>query len=544
MTIGLYPDAVPQPYLIPPAAFASEEEFPRFANIAPQLKVNTFNLFGSVVVDDFGNDGYLDIITSSWDPSEQIRFFHNDQNGAFSDRTMSAGLRGLGGAENLIQADYNNDGSMDLFALRGAWLGPFGKQPNSLLRNNGDGTFTDVTFDAGLGQVHHPTQTAAWADYDNDGDLDLYVGNEHSPATPNHPAPGQLFQNNGDGTFTDRAKEAGVENMRYAKGVGWGDYDGDRFPDLYISNMEGPNRLYRNNGDGTFTDVAPKLGVEGPSNSFFIWFWDFDNDGVLDLYVPSYKGHPSAMAGVAASYLGQPFEEEPPRLYRGEGNSRFRDVAEQCNLKLLTISMGVNFGDLDNDGYLDFYLGTGFPAFEALMPNVMYRNVGGKKFHNVTWAGGFGQLQKGHGVAFADLDNDGDQDIFAQTGGAFLGDKFYDALYENPGFGHHWITVQLVGVRSNRCALGARIRVDVTENGKDRTIYKHVNSGGSFGANPMRQTIGLGRASAIRRLEIFWPTTNSIQSFYDVGMNQFVKITESDDQLTSLQLKQLKFESR
>ena len=484
MTIGLYPDAVPQPYLIPPAAFASEEEFPRFANIAPQLKVNTFNLFGSVVVDDFGNDGYLDIITSSWDPSEQIRFFHNDQNGAFSDRTMSAGLRGLGGAENLIQADYNNDGSMDLFALRGAWLGPFGKQPNSLLRNNGDGT------------------------------------------------------------FTDRAKEAGVENMRYAKGVGWGDYDGDRFPDLYISNMEGPNRLYRNNGDGTFTDVAPKLGVEGPSNSFFIWFWDFDNDGVLDLYVPSYKGHPSAMAGVAASYLGQPFEEEPPRLYRGEGNSRFRDVAEQCNLKLLTISMGVNFGDLDNDGYLDFYLGTGFPAFEALMPNVMYRNVGGKKFHNVTWAGGFGQLQKGHGVAFADLDNDGDQDIFAQTGGAFLGDKFYDALYENPGFGHHWITVQLVGVRSNRCALGARIRVDVTENGKDRTIYKHVNSGGSFGANPMRQTIGLGRASAIRRLEIFWPTTNSIQSFYDVGMNQFVKITESDDQLTSLQLKQLKFESR
>ena len=160
--------------------------------------------------------------------------------------------------------------------------------------------------------------------------------------------------------------------------------------------------------------------------------------------------------------------------------------------------MAGNFGDLDNDGYLDFYLGTGYPDYEALMPNVMYRNRRGTGFADVTSAGGFGHLQKGHGIAFADLDNDGDQDVFEQMGGFLPGDKYFNVAFENPGFGNHWIGVELVGVRSNRSAIGARIRAEVVENGRRRSIYKHVNSGGSFGANPLRQTIGLGEASTHR----------------------------------------------
>ena len=539
MTIGGYPDDVPEEYLIPTEVFSSEEEFPRFENIAARLKVDTFNLSGGAIVDDFDNDGYLDIVTSSFDTAEQIRFFRNQQDGTFLDRTQDAGMAGLYGGLNIIQADYNNDGYVDILVLRGAWLGENGQHPNSLLRNNGDGTFTDMTFEAGLGQVHHPTQTAAWADYDNDGDVDLYVGNEHSP--PTLTGPSQLFRNNGDGTFTDCAAEAGVENMRFTKGVVWGDYDGDRFPDLYVSNLAEANRLYHNNRDGSFTDVATRLGVDGPLNSFPVWFWDFDNDGILDLYVPIYYGSPPATAAVAASYIGIPFETERACLYRGEGEGRFREVAGQYNLKRLALVMGSNFGDLDNDGYLDFYLGTGYPQYEALMPNVMYHNVSGKRFNDVTWAGGFGQLQKGHAIAFADLDNDGDQDIFQQMGGSYPGDKFFDAVYENPGFGNHWITIQLVGVQSNRSAIGARIRVDVVADGKPRTIYKHLNSGGSFGGNSFRQTIGLGMASTIQRLEVFWPTSNLTQTFQDVAADQFVKITEGEQKLTSFQLRQLKF---
>jgi hypothetical protein len=414
-----------------------------------------------------------------------------------------------------------------------------GKIPNSLLQNNGEGRFADMTFDAGLGEVHYPTQTAAWADYDNDGDLDIYIGNETGSVS----APCQLFQNKGDGTFTDRAKEAGVLNLGFTKGVAWGDYNDDGFPDLYVSNLGAANRLFRNNGDGTFVDVAQQAGVTDPKNSFPIWFWDFDNDGVLDLFVSSYESDRGNLAAVATSKLGLPIEYEMAHLYKGDGRGGFKEVAKAQNLTQLTLPMGVNFGDLDNDGYLDFYLGTGYPSYEALMPNVMYRNRGGTGFSDVTSAGGFGHLQKGHGIAFADLDNDGDQDVFVQMGGFFLGDKYYNALFENPGFGNHWISIRLVGVRSNRSAIGARIHLQVTENGKQRSIYKHVDSGGSFGANPLRQTIGLGKASRIEILEVYWPTTKRTQTFRDLPVDGFIQITEGMEQFKPLELKKLKLGS-
>ena len=536
MTIDGHPDKVPKEYLIQPSVFESDEEFPKFVNVASKFGLDTFDLAGGAIVDDFTGDGYLDIVVSTMDLNGQMHFFHNKRDGTFIDRTDEANLKGLGGGLNMLHADYDNDGDLDILILRGAWMDKDGKIPNSLLKNNGEGRFTDVTFDAGLGEVHYPTQTAAWGDYDNDGDLDIYIGNESLHVK----APCQLFRNNDDGTFTDVAKEAGVLNMSYTKGVSWGDYNDDGFPDLYISNFGFANRLFRNNGDGTFADVAQQIGVTGPKKSFPAWFWDFNNDGVLDVYVSSYEWDLGNLKAVVTSRLGLPTDYEQAHLYQGDGKGGFEEVAKAQNLTQLTLPMGVNFGDLDNDGYLDFYLGTGYPDYEALMPNVMYRNRGGTGFSDVTSAGGFGQLQKGHGIAFADLDNDGDQDVFQQMGGFFPGDKFYNALFENPGFGNHWISIKLIGVRSNRSAIGARIHLQVTENGKQRSIYKHVNSGGSFGANPLRQTIGIGKARKIEMLEVYWPTTKQTQTFRDLPVDRFIQITEGTDQYKPLELKKFK----
>ncbi len=526
MTLDTYPDEVPARYRLPPDRFQPERDFPKFRNIAPDLGLDTFSLAGGAIADDFTGDGYLDIVVSTWDTREelgQIRFFVNNGDGTFTERTDEAGLTGILGGLNLMHADYNNSGHLDVLVLRGAWLGEAGRHPNSLLRNDGDGTFTDVTIEAGLAEVHYPTQTAAWADFNNNGWLDLYIGNE---TTPGVDAPGQLFRNNGDGTFTDIASEAGVENNRMAKSVASGDFNGNGLPDLYVSNLGSENRLYRNQGDGTFVDVAPELEVTGPIGSFPAWFWDFNNNGILDLYVSSYSlgiGH------LAAYYLGLPHQHDMDSLYLGDGEGGFTDVAMEVGLDYPTMPMGSNFGDLDNDGYLDFYLGTGDTQFYSLMPNVMFLNSGGRKFRNVTMAGGFGHLQKGHGVAFADFNNNGNSDVFIQMGGAFAGDRFQDAFFENPGFGNHWITIQLVGTESNRSAIGARIRLEIEESGSVRPVYRHVNSGGSFGGNPLRQTIGLGKADRIRAIEIDWPTTGKTQRFEDVERNQMIRIVEDEE---------------
>jgi len=528
MTIGEYPDGVPQEHLIRPSRFRSDEEFPRFVDIAPELGLNSLNLSGGAILDDFDGDGLLDVFSSTWDPEGSLHFFKNLGNGSFQDRTKSAGLEGLFGGLNLSHADYDNDGDVDVFVPRGAWLGYAGEHPNSLLRNNGDGTFTDVSYDSGIAGADYPTQTAEWADYDLDGDLDLYIGNE---AKAGNIYPCQLFRNDGDGTFTDVAEAAGVKNMRYAKGVSWGDYDGDRDPDLYVSNLAGDNRLYRNNGDGTFEDVAASAKVLEPLDSFPTWFWDYDNDGDLDLYCASYFERDTwlRIARVAAGYLGQPTDAVPACLYRGDGKGGFEDVARESGLWRVTMAMGANFGDIDNDGYLDFYLGTGYPFYDGLMPNLMYRNKSGKGFADITTAGGFGHLQKGHGISFGDVDNDGDQDVFEQMGGAFPGDAFGNVLYENPGFGRHWIKVELHGVESNRSGVGARVRVEIQDGESTRSVYRTVNTGGSFGCNPLTQHIGVSAAQEILSLEVYWPKTDRTQRFEKLGVDMHIRVKEDSD---------------
>ncbi len=536
MTLGTYPDGVPERYRIDPKVFASDEAFPHFTDVAPKVGIAKMALAGSVVAQDFDGDGLIDLLISTSDTGGELRYYKNDGSGQFVDRTEAANLGGLYGGLNMIAADYDNDGDIDVLVLRGAWWRADGKHPKSLLQNDGHGVFTDVTFAAGLGSSMFPTQTAGFADFDNDGFLDLYIGNE---SDPDNPSPCELYHNNHDGTFTNVAQQAGVTNDRYTKAVSWGDYDGDRYPDLYVSNMHAPNRLYHNNKDGTFTDVAARAKVELPISSFPCWFFDFDNDGALDIFCAGFGSAdaPPSVADVAASYLGLPHKGESMRLYKGDGKGGFTDVTVAQGLTRYTLPMGSNFGDLDNDGFPDIYLGTGYPFYEGLIPNVVYHNRRGKGFADVTTAGGFGELQKGHGVAFADLDNDGDQDIVESVGGAYPGDAYRPVLFENPGFGAHWLKVRLVGVKSNRDGIGALVRCDIVENGTPRSIYKTMNTGGSFGCSPLRLELGLGAATKIEKLDIYWPTSDTHQIFRDVAVDRALEIHEGADSFVVTPLK-------
>ena len=524
MALGTYPDAVPKQYLIPLAPFESKEDVGRFVDVAPLVGVDTFTTAGGVIVDDLDNDGLLDIVTTGYDSCTPMSYLHNSGTGTFTDRTAQAGLANQLGGLNMVQADYDNDGCLDILVLRGAWEMPM---RNSLLRNNCDGTFTDVTRQSGLAVPATRTQTAAWADIDRDGDLDLFVGNEFSPS--------QLFHNQGDGTFVDIAPAAGVDRVAFTKAVVAGDYDNDGYPDFYVSNLTGYNFLFHNNGDLTFTDMAKPLRVERPIDSFPVWFFDYDNDGRLDLFVTSYRPAYSSTAEVLRSYLQLPVDVETFKLYRNTG-SGFEDVTKEVRLDRIFMPMGSNFGDLDNDGFLDFYLGTGSPSFGSLVPNVLFRNHDGKYFVDVTASSGTGGLHKGHGVAFADIDNDGDEDIFIEMGGAVPGDSHGNLLFRNPGHGNNWISLRLVGVKTNRAAIGARIKLAVqTPEGGRSFIHRLVGSGGSFGASPLEQHIGLGKATRIETLEIWWPASDARQVFNNVGVNQFLEIKESEKTFTALE---------
>lgn len=539
MTLGRYPQDVPSPWLIDPKAFASEFDIKRFPDVAASAGLDTYGLSGGCIVDDFDGDGLLDVVRSEIALDGQLRFFRNNGDGSFTDRTAEAGLTGEVGGLNILQADYNNSGHPSILVLRGGWMGTEGRFPVSLLRNNGDGTFTDATEEAGLLTATGPTQTAVWLDYDGDGWLDLFVGEESDGEFVN---PCKLFHNNRDGTFTECAAASGIKVGGYVKGVCSDDYDNDGRPDLFISQLNGPDGrqvpgvLLHNDGPRDpsdpskgwkFTNVSETAGIIWPMHSFPCWFFDYDNDGWPDIFVCGYFVNDGPVH-VAADYLGLPSRGDHPCLYHNNRDGTFTDVTHNVGLDHELLGMGANFGDLDNDGFLDFYIGTGSPQYTALVPNRMFRNDGGKRFQDVTTSGGFGNLQKGHAVAFADFRNIGQQDIYEEMGGAYTGDKFYSVLYANPGHEGHWITLKLEGLRSNRGAVGARIHVTVQTKTGRRSIYRTVNSGGSFGSNPLRQEIGLGDALSIESVDISWPASAQTQHLPGVPMDRFYRIREGD----------------
>ncbi|MEQ1894134.1 MAG: FG-GAP-like repeat-containing protein [Planctomycetota bacterium] len=525
-TLGQYPDGVPAAELIDPAVFRSKVEFPHFPEVAAKVGLDADDISGSVIPEDLDQDGDLDLLTCSWDPREDVSWFEN-QDGSFVERSEAARLTGIAGGLNMVQADYDEDGDIDVLVLRGAWLAEAGEYPKSLLQNRGDGTFLDTTFRAGM-TTFYPQHSASFLDYDKDGDLDVYVGSE-SQETKVYPS--ELFRNRGDGTFEDVAPAAGVDNNRYAKGTAAGDVDNDGLPDLFVSNFGQDNRLYRNLGAGKFRDVAQEAGVVRPQFSFACCLFDLDNDGNLDLFVAQYSNFQDSrrVAQTAAHYLGLAVLEDPMRLYRGDGKGGFRDITSAAGVAFSPQPMALNFGDLDNDGFLDLYLSTGYPGFDGLVPNVMLHNVRGERFDDVTFAGGFGHLQKGHGVAFADFDGDGDQDVFAQMGGAFASDGFGDVLFENPGFGNHWLRLTLVGTDSARSAIGARLAAHIVDGDTTRTVWRDVNSGGSFGSNSLTQQLGLGHAARVETLEVRWPRSGSVQVFHDLAADQHLRLVEGQE---------------
>ena len=526
MTLGEYPHKVDPRYLISLDRFANSEfDIGKFRDIGHVVGLDRFNQGGAGLMDDFDNDGLLDVVAPTWDATCPMALFRNTGQGAFENQAAAAGLGSQLGGVYAVQADYDNDGFADIFIVRGAWL-PYPVRP-TLLRNNGDGTFTDVTQKAGL--LHAANSiTASWADYDNDGSLDLFICCETQAS--------RLYHNLGNGAFEETASAAGLDpaGRTHCKGSAWIDYDNDDFPDLFLDYLEGPSlegpsrenpggsQLFHNNRDGTLTDVTKDMNIDGPVMGFSCWAWDYDNDGWLDIFATSYD---RSLGDVVKGLLGQPHNRNSNRLYHNLQGGRFEDQTKQAGLDMVFATMGSNFADFDNDGFLDMYLGTGDPDISTLVPNRMFRNVAGRRFAEITGSSGTGHLQKGHSVACGDWDRDGDVDLYIEMGGATNGDKYHNILFQNPGQNNHWLTIKLVGQKTNRAAIGARIKV-VTAGNDPLTVYRHVSSGSSFGASPLQQTIGLAHAVRIASLEIHWPTSGSTQLFRDLAADQAIEITE------------------
>ena len=520
MAAGEYPRGLTRTQLIPNITLRHAPAFPTFFNVADDVGAAINGLAGGLCVADYDNDGFADIFATSWGMNDPIHLLLNDKHGAFTDRSASAGLAGIVGGPNCRHADYDNDGDEDIFVVRGGWLGDGGRFPNSLLRNRGDGTFEDVTFAAGLFSLH-PSHTAAWADFNLDGWLDLAVGNESGVGKGWSSHPSELFVSNRDGTFTEVSRRVGVDLDAFVKGLTWGDVNNDGLPDLFVSVFGGANRLYVNRGghgaDWHFEEVAAQAGVQRPYLSFPTWFFDYDNDGWDDLLVLSYDNRTPLPAAVAREYLGLPPEsaaDDPSQspdhsyLYHNRHDGTFEDVSAATGLASKAIfAMGSNFGDIDNDGWLDFYLGTGNPDLRSIIPNRMFRGINGKAFEEVTLEGGFGHLQKGHGTAFVDFDRDGDEDIYMMLGGAYAGDVFTSVLFENPGWTrNNWVTLELEGRAANRSAIGARVQVVAADaTGATRSIWRTVDSGGSFGSGTLQVHVGLGTATRVPLVRVAWP---------------------------------------
>ena len=514
-----------------------------FEDVAPALGIATSGLTGGCVMDDFDGDGDMDLMVSSFglDPKrDALRYLRNDGNGHFADRTTVAGLDGLVGGSNLVQADFDNDGNLDVLVLRGGGvLGKLGCQPPSLLRNRGDGTFEDVTRAAGL-YFLAPTQTATWADFNNDGWLDLFVGTQTSELAtfdlplyrPFDPAPKvscKLFLNQHDGTFREVAVDAGVAYTGLVTGVVSGDLDEDGWPDLVLAQRYGPALIYHN--DGAAKLHFTRTQVLEPNHGGSLCLFDADGDGHLDLFVSGYTvGASSYAAGlVAADYLGLPSTAERPRLFRNRGDGSFEDISQDSGLGRAIFATGLGAGDFDGDGRTDLFVGTGSRDYRALIPDRMFRNAGGGRFRDVTQAADVGHLQKAGAVAVGDVDGDGDQDVYIKVGGEFPGDAFKSVLFRNPGNRHHHVTLRLQGTHANRSAIGARVRVTATDAARKhpRDLFSTVSTGSSFGGSSLQLLLGLGDATRIAVVEVRWPGGGT-EGFRDVPVGGVTRLREGE----------------
>lgn len=527
MTLGEYPERVPKKYLIDPAWFKSKIDFPRYRDIAPQLGVNRLSQAGGTVVDDFNNDGWLDIVVSSLGPQEELILYINNGDGTFSDQTEAYGLKGHVAILNFNHTDFNNDGWLDLFLMRGAWTNSQGDMPCTLLKNTGKGSFVDVTMKAGLTK-YAASQTSAWADYNLDGWLDVIKANE---SFSNLERGVDVYINQKDGSFKHESVEYGLTTNLFYKGCVATDVNNDRYPDLFLSPIGAPNLLYINQGNigkKGFALSGPEANLSAPEKSFPCWNFDYDNDGNEDIFVSSYSNDVPPAAQWMMSHMGTADQKLFPKLYHNKGNLQFEEVGIQMGLTEVAFTMGCNFGDINTDGFLDFYLATGNPMYQSIVPNKMYLNMDGKRFEDISYSGGFANIQKGHGVGFGDLDRDGDEDLYVTIGGSYDGDKFYNSLFENPNPSqNNWIVLKLEGRTANKAAIGARVTLTVVEDGQDRKICRTVTSGASFGGNSLILEVGLRKATEVKSVHVQWPCKECPdQVFTGMAINKAYTLTQ------------------
>lgn len=538
-TLGEYPDKVPAAWRIDPSWYTNDVKIKRFEDIAPQLGLNRNGLAGGIVMDDFNNDGWLDIVVTSWNHKDPTLFYVNNGDGTFTDKSVESGLSEHLGSLHINQTDFNNDGWLDLYIMRGAWYMKQGDIPNTLLMNTGKGTFVDVTIQAGL--THHAaTQASAWADFNLDGWLDLVVANE---SFQDYLRGIDLYINQKDGTFLHESAAHGLTQNEFFKGVVATDVNNDRYPDLYFSSLTNGNLLMVNQyftGHKGFLPAGPTADIKAPQSSFPCWSFDFNNDGLEDLFVSGFSNDKSPALSWMHDQMGKTEKGYLPKLYMNKGNLVFEDVSEQVGLNEVAYTMGCNFGDINADGFLDFYLATGNPLYQALVPNKMYLNIEGKKIEDVSYSGGFSNIQKGHGVGFGDWDHDGDEDIYTVIGGAYDGDLFYNCLFDNPNeHNNHWLILKLEGTTANKVAIGARVFISAQEDGKEKKIYRTVTSGASFGANSLALEVGLGKSQVINNVTVTWPCKDCpAQTFTGIEINKAYQLVQG---VTNA--KQLKYEA-
>jgi tetratricopeptide (TPR) repeat protein len=507
---GRYPASVPEAYrMTVKAGYATPTV--QFEDIAARIGIDKTSGGRGTAIFDFDNDGYLDIVVGSAFGGTNL--FKNNGDGTFSDASVSSGLDISVNTFGVVAGDYNNDGNVDLYLTRqGFYVGE-----GQLFRNNGDGTFTDVTEEAGLKDVWGPAFSASWADYDNDGFLDLFVANNlgglFERKTPN-----RLFHNNGDGTFTDVTEKAGITTLWPSICGAWGDYDNDGRMDLFVSNGLGRSQLFHNNGDGTFTDVSEKAGVDAMGFGSPSFFWDYDNDGWMDIGQFIWSDHDDVIYTLRNGE--GPAHGQPMRVYRNNRDGTFTQVNREIGIDGCWGTMSGSFGDFNNDGNLDLVFGNGSPKLDRFDPLVVMESDG-QKFRNTTFSSGLPFTGKSHGANVGDLFGDGRLSIVVGAGGAYPGDLLTTSIYCPKTLPGNYLNVRLVGVKSNRSAIGARVMLDAG----GRKQYREVSGGTNFGCLPLEQHFGLGKLGRIDALEVHWPSGIK-QVFTDLPHNKTLEFTE------------------